>query len=231
MARIALLLAALSLTAAGPAQAGGPIADAARKKCRKGYVLKTVKRHGKRVKVCRKRHRRPRPATGTPGKSPAPTGSPSPGGTAPAGGSPPPPTEGPNQAPPAAVTRDDDAGRRAMAGGDLKLERAEFGASGRTATYYRIWLWGSGAYKFVEISWNDVSGESCTKVQTGSWAFKEGYTFTERGGGTVVKVAIAIDGATGGDDLLTFANADPDAVYVGAQGVRFDRNPQIADSC
>jgi hypothetical protein len=51
MARIALLLAALTLGLAGTADAATPV----KKKCKKGYVLKTVKRHGKKVKVCKKR--------------------------------------------------------------------------------------------------------------------------------------------------------------------------------
>lgn len=52
MRRIALLLAALLLCAALPAEAATP---AKAKRCKKGYVLKTIKRHGKKVKVCKKK--------------------------------------------------------------------------------------------------------------------------------------------------------------------------------
>jgi hypothetical protein len=234
MARIALVLALLTFTVAAPAAAlaPAPAPASAKKKCKKGYVRKTVKSHGKKVKRCVKKkpatHKQP--ANDAPTNPDADPGTGTDPGTG-AGTGQPAPTEGANQTPPSSVTRNDPAGQQAISGGDLKLERAEFGASGRTATYYRVWLWQSGAYKFVQIDWNDVSGEICGKVQTGTWTFKEGYTFTEQGGGTVVKVNIALDGGGGGDDLLTFANANQNAVYVGAQGIRFDRNPNIADSC
>jgi hypothetical protein len=49
--RIALALVAVLLCIALPAAAPA----VAKKHCKKGYVLKTVKRHGKKVKVCKKR--------------------------------------------------------------------------------------------------------------------------------------------------------------------------------
>lgn len=59
MARIAaLLLTAFTFTAVLPAAA-----EAAPKKCKKGYVLKTVKKNGKKTKKCIKKKRKA-PATG-----------------------------------------------------------------------------------------------------------------------------------------------------------------------
>lgn len=49
------LLGALPLTAGAATPNGGAAAKASKKKrCRRGYKLKTVKRHGRKVKVCRK---------------------------------------------------------------------------------------------------------------------------------------------------------------------------------
>jgi hypothetical protein len=49
-------LGAGSVTAASASgdSASGPAAVAAKKRCKKGQHLATVKRHGKRVKVCKK---------------------------------------------------------------------------------------------------------------------------------------------------------------------------------
>ena len=231
MRRIALLLAALLLCAAGPAEAAVP---AKTKRCKKGYVLTTVKRHGKKVKVCKKRPAK-KPGNTTPTNDQTQPGGdtiPGAGGDTPAGGDTDPGTQTGNQAPPSQTTRDDAAGQQAMAAaGDLLLERAEFGSSGRTATYYRIWMLGDGSFKYVEVGWNDVSGEICSKVQTGTWVFKEGYTYSAQGGGTIVKVTITFSDGQSGDDLVTFNNADPNAVFVGVQGVRFDRNPNMNNNC
>ena len=226
MARIAAVtLALFAFTAVAT-----PAVDAAPKKCKKGYVLKTVKKNGKRVKVCKKRKKKQAPAqngtqpgTGTQTQPTQPTGE----------GTQTQPTQpAPNQAPPSVTTRNDGAGQQAMgAAGNLLLERAEFGSSGQTATYYRIWLLQDGTFKYVEVSWNTVSGEACTKVQNGTWVFKEGYTFEAEGGGTIVKVTITFSDGQSGDDLVTFSNANPDAVYVGPQGVRFDRNPYMNNNC
>jgi hypothetical protein len=225
MARIA----AVVLTLFAFTAVAAPAADAAPRKCKKGYVLKTVRKKGKRVKVCKKRKKpvTKEPATQTDPTTqhpnPDPTGDP---------GTQPQPTDGANQTPPSQTTRDDGAGRQAMgAAGDLLLERAEFGSSGQTASYYRIWMLQDGSFKYVEVSWNSVGGETCSKVQTGAWAFKEGYTFAAEGGGTIVKVTITFANGQSGDDVVAFSNANPDAVYVGVQGVRFDRNPYLANNC
>jgi hypothetical protein len=48
---------AVALAASGVAGAAGPTATAAKKKhCKAGYHLVTVKKHGKKHKVCKKKH-------------------------------------------------------------------------------------------------------------------------------------------------------------------------------
>jgi len=150
------------------------------------------------------------------------------GGTAPA-----PPAGGgaPGANPPGlTLTRDDAAGRQALAGGDLLLERTESGNA--VMTYRRLFLYANGLYRFEKADWNSVSGEICDSEarREGSWAFKEGYTFPERGGGVVVKLAITTGGQTA-DDVLAFANQDPGNVYVGTDLVPFERNPNMRDQC
>jgi hypothetical protein len=154
--------------------------------------------------------------------APAPSGSttPAPGG----GNTTPPPTSGPT------LVRNDEAGRAAMGAGDLMLEWAEFGASGRTAEYRRIWFYENGSFRLNVINWNDVSGEICDKTFTGTWVFKEGYTTEASGGGVVVKVGITANGTTG-DDVLGFPNGNTSAVYVGTNGQRYDKNPNMAQNC
>jgi hypothetical protein len=53
---VALLTGSLDLASAatGPAQNGATASKRKKKRCPKGYKLKTVKRHGKNVKLCRK---------------------------------------------------------------------------------------------------------------------------------------------------------------------------------
>jgi hypothetical protein len=47
----------VALAASGAAAAAGPTATAAKKKhCKAGYHLVTVKKHGKKHKVCKKKH-------------------------------------------------------------------------------------------------------------------------------------------------------------------------------
>jgi hypothetical protein len=47
----------VALAASGVAAASGPTATAAKKKhCKAGYHLVTVKKHGKKHKVCKKKH-------------------------------------------------------------------------------------------------------------------------------------------------------------------------------
>ena len=47
---------ALALVASSMAAAAGPTATAAKKHCKAGYHVVTVKKHGKKHKVCRKNH-------------------------------------------------------------------------------------------------------------------------------------------------------------------------------
>jgi len=47
---------ALALAASSIAAAAGPTATAAKKHCKAGYHLVTVKKHGKKHKVCKKKH-------------------------------------------------------------------------------------------------------------------------------------------------------------------------------
>jgi hypothetical protein len=130
------------------------------------------------------------------------------------------------------LTRDDAAGQNALAfAGDLLLEWASFGSSGRTAEYRRIWLLGDGTFRLNIIDWNDVSGEMCRQAVTGTWVFKEGYTTTYNGGGVVVKVTVTLSDGTVGDDIVAFSNVDTSHVWVGPQLVQYERNPQIMQNC
>jgi hypothetical protein len=232
MARIAVVLALVVLAGALPAQAAAPATGAApaakkKPKCKKGYVRKTVTKNGHKVSRCVKKKAPNKLPGNDNGASTNPddgTG----GGATDTGQ--PTPTPGQDQPPPAAVTRDDPAGQQAISGGDLMLERYEEGGS-VSFTIYRIWLWQTGDYKFVQVDYNQVSGEICSKVQTGTWAFKEGYTFTDHGGGTAVKVTITLADGTGGDDLVTFVNSDAKGVSIGAKGVRVERNPNMLNGC
>lgn len=219
MARIALALSLLTLAVSLPAEAA-PAAP--KKRCKPGYVLKKVKRpDGTTVKKCVKK----KPAPGTQDQT-VPTGEPDPTGQD--GGTPQPPPAGPAQ-PPSQTTRDDSAGQSALAAaGDLLLEKAEIG--NYTQTYYRLWFMQDGTFKYVQVSWMQQTGEVCDKSFTGTWAFKEGYTFTDQGGGTAVKVAISSNGPSG-DEVLVFANQDRNAVYVGNPPQRFERNPNMLNNC
>lgn len=130
------------------------------------------------------------------------------------------------------LTRDGAAGQTAMAAaGDLLLEWAEFGASGSTAEYRRIWVLADSTFRMNVIDWNSVSGEICRQTLTGTWAFKEGYTTTYNGGGVVVKVTLTLSNGQVGDDILAFSNVDTSKVWVGAQLVQYTRNPYIAQNC
>jgi hypothetical protein len=180
------------------------------KKCPAGFKKKTTARRGR---VC---VRKPKP---NPNPQPQPT-PPAPGGN---------PAPNPNQV---QLTRNDAAGQAALAVGDLLLERAQFGASGRTAEYDRISLYGNGQFRLSIRDWNDVSGEIPRSCSEGTWTFKEGYTYTVQGGGTVVKLGIAASGGSG-DGVFIFHNADPNAVYllVNGQAVRFEKNPNMNQGC
>jgi hypothetical protein len=130
------------------------------------------------------------------------------------------------------LTRDDAAGQSALsAAGDLLLEWAEFGASGSTAEYRRIWMLGDGTFRLNVNDWNSVSGEICRQSVTGTWAFKDGYTTTYNGGGVVVKVTLTLSNGQTGDDIIAFSNTDPSSVWVGAQLVKYSRNPHIVQNC
>ena len=56
--RLTLTAAGLcvALAASSLASASGPTATAAKKHCKAGYHLVTVNKHGKKTKVCRKKH-------------------------------------------------------------------------------------------------------------------------------------------------------------------------------
>jgi hypothetical protein len=166
---------------------------------------------------------------------PAP-GGPAPGGPAPGGGGiyTPPPVPTPPSAPEltspnATLTRDDTAGRAAVSG-DLLLERVESGSV--TMTYRRIFLYGTGVFRVEKADWNQVSGEICDSSARleGTWSFLRGYTFPEKGGGVLVEIAIRAGGQSG-RDVLVFGNAEPNSVYVGNPGTRYDRNPNLRDQC
>ena len=150
-----------------------------------------------------------------------------PGQTTPA-----PPAPAPGNVGQAQLTRNDAAGQAALAGGDLLLEWASFGSSGRTAEYRRIWFYGDGSFRQNFIDWNDVSGEICNHSLTGSWTFKEGYTTDYGGGGVVVKIGFAFSTGQTGDDLIAFPNGNSNTVYVGVQDTKaYERNPNMAQNC
>ena len=148
----------------------------------------------------------------------------------PAAGLPAPP--GSTPAPQIDLTRDDAAGQGALASaGDLLLEWYQFSGSGLTAEYRRIWMLADGTFRLNIIDWVNGPGETCRQSVTGTWAFKEGYTTTYNGGGVVVKVTLTLSNGQTGDDIVAFANGDPNNVYVGAQLVPYERNPQIMQNC
>lgn len=149
--------------------------------------------------------------------------------TAPGGPAPAPPGAAPPQVPGVTLTRDDAAGRQALGAGDLLLERPEIGNV--TQTYYRLFVYGNGVFKFERADWNQVSGEICNMDahREGTWAFAEGYRYAEQGGGVAVKLSTVTNGQAG-NELLIFPNGDGH-VYVGPQAVQFERNPNMRDQC
>lgn len=136
-------------------------------------------------------------------------------------------------APPASAptaTRNDAAGQQAMTG-NLLLEWSSYGSSGMFAEYRRIWMLSDGTFRLNQVDWNTVSGEKCRTAILGTWTFKEGWTSTEKGGLVLVKIGVNTPGSSG-DEVLTFANADANAVYIGGSNpVRYERNPQIMQNC
>ena len=111
--------------------------------------------------------------------------------------------------------------------GDLMLEWSNFGSTGLTAEYRRIWLLSDGTFALNVVDWMYDMGEKCSSKFRGTWSFKEGWTSTEKGGLVLVKVTLTTAQGSG-DEVLTFANADPNAVYIGGTSpVRYERNPQI----
>ena len=214
---VALVGSTLALAPAVEAIGAGPdgsTAAIAKKKKR----CKVKKVRGKRKRVCTKAKKKTKKTTpAKPATPPATSGTTTPPATTP------PPADPQQQA-----TRDDAAGQAKLTG-DLLLERAVFGSSGRTAEYTRIFLYANGVSHIYKIDWNDVSGEICSSTSKGTWVFKEGYRYTEQGGGTIVKITTTANGQSG-DDVLVFPDGDS-AVYVGQQLVRFERNPNMRDSC
>jgi hypothetical protein len=221
----ALALATVPAVSAAPAQGERATADASAKRCKKGRAV----HKGRCVKRCprgyaKKRKRGARRCVKLPGGGGPGTGQP-PGDTAPPQSGPAP---NPNQV---QLVRDDAAGQAAVSG-DLLLERASFGSSGRTAEYTRISMYGSGQFRLSVRDWNDVSGEIPRSCSDGTWVFKEGYTYSEQGGGVVVKITTTTQNGSG-DDVLVFHSGEPDAVYLLSNGqlVRFDKNPQMNQGC
>jgi hypothetical protein len=126
------------------------------------------------------------------------------------------------------ATRNDAAGQAAMAG-DLLLEWSSYGSV--TAEFRRLWFMSDGSFRLNVKDYNNVSGEICRQSVVGTWAFKEGYTHPAGGGLVLVKVGLTTP--QGAEDLvLTFANAEPNNVYIGVQNpVKYERNPQIRQDC
>jgi hypothetical protein len=223
-----LLISVLSLSLAAPAAEATP--DAAKKKCKKGYVLKTVKtgkgKKARRVKKCVKKKKAKAPAPQAPVVGTPPPVTPPPGTPA--------PVSPQSQAPPAdqiQKTRDDEAGRQAMnsMGGPLMLERAEFGNV--TATYNRMWFTADGQFQWYTIDWMQEMGEKCSATRRGTWSLKEGGRFTSsKGNGTYVIVSLSFNGQNG-DELLVFGDAEPNNVYISPKGLKFEKNPNMRDSC
>jgi hypothetical protein len=205
---IAVVLAGLVLSSSSASAA--PSADAARKHCKKGYVLKHGKCHKK--KSAGSTTPPATPATGAPDTPTAPGGPP--GGT----------VQDQSQA-----TRNDDAVKARLANGAF-LERTTGGSV--TLSYDRVFLYPNGTFRFEHADWNQVSGEICdsSKRQEGTWSFNSGYTFTAQGGGGIAVVNITANGQSG-TEILTQYNQDQSHVYVGRNEVKYDVNPNMADNC
>ena len=62
----------------------------------------------------------------------------------------------------ATLTRDDAAGHAALGGGDLLLEWASFGSSGRTAEYRRIWFMADGTFRRTSSTGTTCQARSAT---------------------------------------------------------------------
>jgi len=148
----------------------------------------------------------------------------------PTGTTPPAAPTTPNTPPPSqpAATRNDAAGQAAMTG-DLLLEWASFGNV--TAEYRRLWFMADGTFRLNVVDWMQQTGEKCRQSVTGTWTFKEGYTHDAGGGLVLVKIGLTTPQGSG-DEVLTFANAEPNNVYVGGSNpVKYERNPQIMQNC
>jgi hypothetical protein len=122
----------------------------------------------------------------------------------------------------------DDAAAQAAIGGDLFLEKSSFGSV--SASYKRIFLYANGAVNLYEIDWTSASGEVCSKTQRGTWTFAEGYSYNRNGSSGVAALINVNFGGSSGKEILDFRNGDS-AVYVGPSGERFERNPNMRDSC
>lgn len=166
--------------------------------------------------------------TPTPAVPPAP----SPAAPAPAPAVPAPAAPGTPPASAPTATRNDAAAQSVLASsGDLLLEWSSYASSGQFAEYRRVWLLTDGTFRINVVDWNTVSGEKCRTAIVGTWSFKEGYTADANGGLVLAKISITTAQGTG-DEVLTFANAVPHAVFVGgANPVRYERNPQINQNC
>ena len=223
-----LLVSLLSLSLAAPA-AAAPAPAAPAKKCKKGYVLKTVKvgkgKKARRVKRCVKKKAVKRRVTPAPAP-PAPV-NPTPAAPGPA-------TPTTPAAPPAdqiQKSRDDNVGKQAMAsmGGSLLLERAEIG--NYTHTYNRMWFMGDGSFQWNTVDWMQEMGEKCSAARRGTWSLKEGgrYSHPQTNGAYAI-LNLSFDGQSG-EELLIFPDAEPNNVYVSPKALKFEKNPQIMQNC
>lgn len=222
----AALVAIVVLSVTSSAAVASPSASTTAKKCAKGKAIYKTSKGTKCVKKCpsgmTKKKVKKRLTCVKNEKQPALT--------PPAEPTPPPVTTTPTAPPPPApdqiqLTRNDLAGQQVLGGGGLLLERGS--CASVTCEYYRFFLYANGVYRAYAVDWNNVSGEICrsgSKTE-GTWTMQEAYTYSDSGGGTVVKIS------TG--DVLVFPTNEPNNVYIVSNGqlVRFDKNPNMLDSC
>jgi hypothetical protein len=204
---------AAAATQAGPAAAEKCKKPRARhsgrcvRRCPAGYVKRRNARWGR--KCVRRKGAGPGPTAPTPTPNPQ--------------------APDPNQV---QLTRDDAAARARLSETTLLLERASFGSSGQTGEYQRLIFTTGGQFQLSIRDWNTVSGEIPRSCSQGSFALKEGYTYTDQGGGVVAILTVTTNNGSG-NEALVFHNAEPSYVYliVNNDAVAFERNPHMTQSC
>lgn len=218
---VGVLALLLALPAAGDAMTvpGAKPPPAKTKK-----VCKTKKVKGKKKRVCVKKKvpakKKPAPAQGAPAPTQPAPAQPGPAQpTAPAPGAP--------AAPKGETTRDDEAGRQ-LVSQDLLLEKFEGGNV--SYTYYRVFLYANGSFKYSIVDYTQPSGEICRSEGSfsGQWTFKEGYRIKTADGRTGRAVVIT---TPKGDEVFAALDGDDRHVYVGRNEVQFERNPNMRDQC